>query len=74
MSTLLSYEQFVDRCNKTLVDKLGEIARSPKPSFDVAKYMQFYAFDVIGEISYVLLQHIKLPKLHSEFLILTLCR
>lgn len=51
MSTLLSYEQFVDRCNKALTDKLGEIARSAKTTFDVAKYMQFYAFDVIGEIS-----------------------
>ncbi|KAF9889804.1 hypothetical protein FE257_006894 [Aspergillus nanangensis] len=50
MSTLVGYEEFVNRCNVTLCGKLGEFAREGR-SFEVQNWMQFYAFDVIGEIT-----------------------
>lgn len=50
MTTLLSYEAFVDNTNAILCDKLREFARSGT-AFDVPKWMQYYAFDVIGEIT-----------------------
>ncbi|KAK0109972.1 hypothetical protein ONS95_002639 [Cadophora gregata] len=50
MTTLLSYEPFVDKCNATFCQKLSNFA-ADEVSFDVPQWMQFYAFDVIGEIS-----------------------
>lgn len=50
MSTLLSYEAFVDKVNTELCGHLFEKAKS-KAKFSVPVWMQFYAFDVIGEIT-----------------------
>lgn len=50
MSTLLSYEEFVDRCKATLCQKMDELSRS-SVAVPVPEWMQYYAFDVIGEIS-----------------------
>lgn len=49
-SNLLSYEPFVDTCNSILLKRLQEYAEEEK-ELDVRELMQFYAFDVIGEIS-----------------------
>jgi cytochrome P450 len=49
-TNLLSYEPFVDTCNNILVKRLREYARDEK-SLDVRELMQYYAFDVIGEIT-----------------------
>ncbi|KAK3112405.1 hypothetical protein LTR53_011352 [Teratosphaeriaceae sp. CCFEE 6253] len=48
MTALLSYEQFVDRCNATLCSRLRGFADRP---LHVPSWMQYYAFDVIGEIT-----------------------
>lgn len=50
MTSLLSYEKFVDHVNAVLCDKLRMMAKSGE-TFDVMQWMQFYAFDVIGEIT-----------------------
>ncbi|KAK5723191.1 hypothetical protein LTR17_013911 [Elasticomyces elasticus] len=50
MTTLLSYECFVDRCNETLCLRLRDFADKAAP-LHVPKWMQYYAFDVIGEIT-----------------------
>ncbi|KAF2131728.1 pisatin demethylase [Dothidotthia symphoricarpi CBS 119687] len=47
---LLSYEPAVDNCNNLLLRRLSEYAREKK-DFDVRELMQFYAFDVIGELT-----------------------
>ncbi|KAH7070196.1 pisatin demethylase [Paraphoma chrysanthemicola] len=47
---LLSYEPFVDTCNNILLKRLREYASNQK-DLDVRELMQFYAFDVIGEIT-----------------------
>ncbi|KAK3109792.1 hypothetical protein LTR53_016571 [Teratosphaeriaceae sp. CCFEE 6253] len=48
MTALLSYEQFVDRCNATLCSRLRGFADRP---LHVPSWRQYYAFDVIGEIT-----------------------
>lgn len=50
MSTLVSYEQYVDNCNRVLTSKLEMFAEKKQP-VDVFTWMQYYAFDVIGEIT-----------------------
>ena len=50
MSSLVSYEPFVDKVNATFMDALAGHARSGK-TIDLFDWMQFYAFDVIGEIT-----------------------
>ena len=50
MSTLVSYEQYVDSCNSLLCERLQDLACSGE-LFNVPDWMQFYAFDVIGEMT-----------------------
>ncbi|KAH7081133.1 pisatin demethylase [Paraphoma chrysanthemicola] len=47
---LLSYEPFVDSCNSMLLKRLEEYASNGQ-QLDIRELMQFYAFDVIGEIT-----------------------
>ncbi|EDU46193.1 CypX Cytochrome P450 [Pyrenophora tritici-repentis] len=49
-TTLLSYEPFVETCNTILLKRLEEYARNGK-ALNVRNLMQYYAFDVIGEIT-----------------------
>ncbi|KAF3047879.1 hypothetical protein E8E11_008115 [Didymella keratinophila] len=49
-TTLLSYEPFVDTCTPILLKRFEEYTREGK-TLDVREMMQFYAFDVIGEIT-----------------------
>ncbi|KAF1841205.1 cytochrome P450 CYP5080B3 [Cucurbitaria berberidis CBS 394.84] len=51
MSSLLSYEIYVDECIDVFLDKLGNFARSGT-TVDLVHWFQCYAFDVIGEITY----------------------
>jgi len=51
MSSLLSYEPYVDECIDIFLSKLGHFARSGT-SIDLVHWFQCYAFDVIGEITY----------------------
>jgi len=50
MTSLLSYEPFVDSQNAVLCEKLREFAVAGS-LVDIPKWMQFYAFDVIGEMT-----------------------
>lgn len=51
MSSLLSYEVYVDECIDIFLNKLGQFARSGT-TLDLVHWFQCYAFDVIGEITY----------------------
>lgn len=51
MSSLLSYESYVDSCMDIFLDKLNGFARSGV-AIDLAHWFQCYAFDVLGEITY----------------------
>jgi hypothetical protein len=50
VTSLLSYEHFVDQNNLQLCNKLEEFANTGRV-FNVPIWMQYYAFDVIGSIS-----------------------
>lgn len=50
MSSLVSYEPFVEKVNRDFMAALAHHAQHGK-SFDLFTWMQFYAFDVIGEIT-----------------------
>lgn len=52
MSALVQYEPFVDNTTKLFLDQTERIfARNPD-GCDFTRWLQFYAFDVIGEITY----------------------
>lgn len=51
MSSLVSYETFVDQCTEMFVDRLTEMAARGRP-VDMAHWFQAYAFDVIACITY----------------------
>lgn len=50
MSSLVSYEPFVDKVNGDFMAALLDHAQHGR-TFDLFTWMQFYAFDVIGEIT-----------------------
>lgn len=50
MSSLVSYEPFVDKVNGDYMAAMADHAQHGRP-FDLFTWMQFYAFDVIGEIT-----------------------
>jgi cytochrome P450 len=50
MSSLVMYEPFVDRVNGEFMAAMADLASSGQ-AFDLFTWMQFYAFDVIGEIT-----------------------
>ncbi|EQB54556.1 cytochrome P450 [Colletotrichum gloeosporioides Cg-14] len=51
MSTIKSYEPYVDSCVALLLKRFDEFSESGK-TFDLQQWMQCYAFDVIGEITF----------------------
>lgn len=51
MSSLMSYEPFVDKVNREFMAAIANHAQR-KHEFDLFTWMQFYAFDVIGEITF----------------------
>ncbi|KAK2734140.1 hypothetical protein CKAH01_08184 [Colletotrichum kahawae] len=51
MSTIKSYEPYVDSCVALLLKRFDEFAASGE-TFDLQHWMQCYAFDVIGEITF----------------------
>lgn len=50
MTTLLSYESFIDSCTTVLMEKFNKFARERRP-VEMVQWLQFYAFDVIGAIT-----------------------
>lgn len=50
MTSIKSYEPFVDTCIRILVDRFDRFANSGE-MFDLQHWMQCYAFDVIGELT-----------------------
>ncbi|KAJ5506124.1 Cytochrome P450 [Penicillium expansum] len=51
MSTLTEFEPFVDKTIHTLFGKLDEFVAEAKVC-DIAAWLQYYAFDVIGELTF----------------------
>lgn len=51
MSSIVGYEQFVNNCTSLLVQRFSEVAASSHV-VDMQHWLQCYAFDVIGEITF----------------------
>ncbi|KAJ6015172.1 hypothetical protein N7540_009763 [Penicillium herquei] len=51
MSSVVSYEPFVDRCIDLFFERLDEFA-AKKQSFNLGHWFQCYAFDVIGDVTF----------------------
>jgi hypothetical protein len=51
MTSLLVKEDSVDSCSQLFMQKLGQFADQRK-SMDLGAWLQYYAFDVIGELSF----------------------
>ncbi|KAL5328641.1 hypothetical protein ACEPPN_002143 [Leptodophora sp. 'Broadleaf-Isolate-01'] len=52
MSTLIQYEPFVDSTTELFLNQTEKIFASTRDGCDFARWLQFYAFDVIGEMTY----------------------
>lgn len=52
MSALVQYEPFVDSTTKLFLDQTEQLFVKPARACDFTTWLQFYAFDVIGEITY----------------------
>lgn len=51
MSSLVGYESFVNDCTSLLTARFQELSRS-RHSVNLQHWLQCYAFDVIGEITF----------------------
>lgn len=52
MSNMVSYEPLVDSTTRAFLEKTQEFFCDTNSDCDFARWLQFYAFDVIGEITY----------------------
>ncbi|KAL9943425.1 hypothetical protein ACHAPW_007682 [Verticillium nonalfalfae] len=52
MSALVQYEPFVDNTTKLFLDQTEKFFAGKPEGCDFTRWLQFYAFDVIGEITY----------------------
>lgn len=51
MSSLVHYEGFVDHCADIFIERLNEFA-DKRQSLNLGHWLQCYAFDVIGNITF----------------------
>lgn len=52
MSALVQYEPFVDNTTKLFLERTKTLFVGKPEGCDFTEWLQFYAFDVIGEITY----------------------
>lgn len=60
MTAIKSYELYVDNCVTVLQEQFGRLA-AQNTAIDLQRWMQAYAFDVIGEITVRPTRHTYLP-------------
>jgi cytochrome P450 len=52
MSTLVQYEPFVNDATEIFLDQTEKLFARPNKVCDFAEWLQYYAFDVIGQLTY----------------------
>jgi hypothetical protein len=52
MSTLIQYEPFVDNSTRLFLSQTERLFASTQAPCNFSQWLQFYAFDVIGEMTY----------------------
>ena len=48
----MQYEPFVNECVKVFLDQTDKLYAAPGKVCDFAEWLQYFAFDVIGQITY----------------------
>ena len=52
MSTLLSYEPLVNSTTAFFLDRTAELFAATGKTIDFPEWLQYYAFDIIGELAW----------------------
>ncbi|KAL1962642.1 hypothetical protein VTN77DRAFT_9356 [Rasamsonia byssochlamydoides] len=52
MDTVVGLEPYVDKCISVLLSRLREVSQDGKNATDPVAWMQYFAFDVLGEINF----------------------
>ncbi|KAI5867005.1 cytochrome P450 [Durotheca rogersii] len=52
MDTVVGLEPFVDKCISLLLERLREVSQNGKQGINPVEWMQYFAFDVLGEINF----------------------
>jgi hypothetical protein len=52
LSTLVEFEPFIDSTTAVLFSRLDELFANSNKICDLGEWLQFYAFDVIGELTF----------------------
>lgn len=52
MSTLMDYEPYVDSTSKLFTSRLTSLYAVTEKICDLGEWLQYYAFDVVGELTY----------------------
>jgi len=52
MSSLVSYEPLIESTTNVFLDKTQELFASTGQACNFSRWLQFYAFDVIGELTW----------------------
>jgi cytochrome P450 len=52
MDTVVGLEPFVDKCIKTLLERLRQVSDGGKKPINPVRWMQYFAFDVLGQINF----------------------
>ncbi|KAH7171270.1 cytochrome P450 [Dactylonectria macrodidyma] len=52
MTSLVELEPFVDECTRIMCERLRDLFAQSRTPVDLASWLQYYAFDVIGQITF----------------------
>jgi len=52
MDTVIGLEEYADKCINVLLSRLREVSQDGKHPIDPVAWMQYFAFDVLGEINF----------------------
>lgn len=50
LANVLKSEEYIDKCSELMMIRLKEHAEADEPVMNLGRYLQMYAFDVIGEL------------------------
>ncbi|KAF2219367.1 cytochrome P450 [Elsinoe ampelina] len=52
MDTMIGLESYVDECVELLLARLSEVSAEKRSAIDAVAWMQYFAFDVLGQINF----------------------
>ncbi len=52
MTALTELEPYVDSCVELFLTRIGEVTENGAKPIDISEWLQYFAFDVLGEINF----------------------